>query len=212
MQPMPPDRSPIYAGFWSRFAGWLIDVVVIYAVQFALSFAFGLLLGLNAAFTGGRPETGWFWWLFAITSIAGAWVYRAAAHSAYGRTVGQHVLGLRVVTADGGRPSFGRATGRFFASWLSIVLYLGYLSSLLHPRRNTLHDSLAGTHVVRGAEFDHWRAAALLPPPAPYAPPRPALRAVHSLSDWVPPAPPEVTVEARDLGMSLAIAPRAPGA
>lgn len=208
MPPLPPDRSPIYAGFWSRFAGWIIDLIVIYAIQFAIGFAFGLVLGLNAAFTGARPDGEWFWWFLGITSLVGAWIYRAAGQSAYGRTVGQHVMGLRVVTADGGHPTFGRATGRFFASWLSIVLYLGYLSSLLHPRRNTLHDSIAGTHVVRGDEFDHWRAAALLPPPAPFTPPRPAVRAGHSLSDWVPPAPPEVTVEARDLGMSLAIRPR----
>jgi len=211
MQPMPPDRSPIYAGFWSRFAGWVIDTIVVFAIQFAIGFAFGFMMGLNAVFTGGRPENGSFWWFFAVTSVVGAWVYRAAAHSAYGRTVGQLVMGLRVVTADGGRPSFGRATGRYFASWLSEVLFLGYLAAPLHPRRNTLHDSISGTHVVRGDEFDHWRAAALLPAPAPFRPARPAIRPGHSLSDWVPPAPPEVTVEARDLGMSLAIRPRPGG-
>jgi uncharacterized RDD family membrane protein YckC len=69
----------------------------------------------------------------------------------YGGTPGKRILGLRVVTADGGDISWGRAIGRFFGEWVSgmIPLWIGYLIAGFDPERRTVHDHIAGTRVIK---------------------------------------------------------------
>jgi uncharacterized RDD family membrane protein YckC len=67
-----------------------------------------------------------------------------------GGTLGMQVMGLRAVTVTGHPVSFGRALGRFFAVMLTVLtLGIGYLMQLYTRRRQTLHDLIAGTVVVR---------------------------------------------------------------
>jgi uncharacterized RDD family membrane protein YckC len=55
-----------------------------------------------------------------------------------------------VTGLDGGRISFGRATGRYFGKILSgMILMVGYLMAGFTDRKQALHDMLAGTLVVR---------------------------------------------------------------
>lgn len=64
-------------------------------------------------------------------------------------TPGKQWLGLRVCTLDGQRPSLGRTVLRFVAgslSWLS--LNLGHALAAWTPRKQALHDLIAGTVVV----------------------------------------------------------------
>jgi uncharacterized RDD family membrane protein YckC len=59
-------------------------------------------------------------------------------------------LGIRVTDLDGGRISFGRATGRYFGKILSgLILGIGFLMAAFTERKQALHDLLAGTLVVR---------------------------------------------------------------
>ena len=65
-------------------------------------------------------------------------------------TPGKRALGLRVVDARGGRIGLARAALRHLAgtlSWLS--LNLGHLLAAVPPRRQALHDRLAGTRVLQ---------------------------------------------------------------
>lgn len=48
------------------------------------------------------------------------------------------------------RLTFGKASGRFFASLLSNSLCIGYLIMLGNERKQTLHDQMAGTLILRG--------------------------------------------------------------
>jgi uncharacterized RDD family membrane protein YckC len=65
-------------------------------------------------------------------------------------TYGQHLLGLKVVGKDGGRISFNRACGRYFASLASsIFLKLGFIVALFTASRQTLHDLMAETTVLK---------------------------------------------------------------
>lgn len=82
--------------------------------------------------------------LLALAWFAG---FEASARQA---TPGKRALGLRVVDARGGRIGPGRAALRHLAgtlSWLS--LNLGHLLAALPPRRQALHDRLAGTRVLQ---------------------------------------------------------------
>jgi uncharacterized RDD family membrane protein YckC len=83
--------------------------------------------------------------VFAITTGL-TWLYCALLESSRWRgTLGQQLLGMRIGDGRARRISFGRATGRYFAAYLSVVLCgLGYLFNLWTPRRQTLHDMVAG--------------------------------------------------------------------
>ena len=57
---------------------------------------------------------------------------------------------IKVVNLEGQTISFGRATGRYFASYLSgFIFFLGYLIQLCNQRRQTLHDIIVKTIVVK---------------------------------------------------------------
>jgi len=69
-----------------------------------------------------------------------------------GQTWGRRIVGVRVVkVSDGSAPGFGRALGRtLFAGIISAnVFYLGYLWMIWDAERQTWHDKVAGTRVVR---------------------------------------------------------------
>jgi uncharacterized RDD family membrane protein YckC len=58
-------------------------------------------------------------------------------------------LKVHVVTADGGRVSYARALGRYFAKLLSaFTLLIGYIIAAFDPERRALHDRICNTRVV----------------------------------------------------------------
>jgi uncharacterized RDD family membrane protein YckC len=64
-------------------------------------------------------------------------------------TIGKLAVGLRVTDLQGQRISFGRATGRFFAKWLSgAILLIGYLMAGFTEKKQALHDRIAGCLVL----------------------------------------------------------------
>ena len=66
-----------------------------------------------------------------------------------GTTPGKRVLGLRVVSRDGGRPGVGRALAHSTLRVVSLALLaMGHLWQLADPARRTLYDRLAGVWVV----------------------------------------------------------------
>jgi uncharacterized RDD family membrane protein YckC len=79
------------------------------------------------------------------------WLYFSLLESsAWQATLGKKALGLEVTDLDGNRISFGRATGRFFAKFISsIILGVGYIMAGFTEKKQALHDILAGTLVIR---------------------------------------------------------------
>ncbi len=70
-----------------------------------------------------------------------------------GRTAGRWIFGIRVVKLDGTPlglwDSFGRAGG-YSASFAT--LGLGFLEAFWHPNRQTVHDRVSSTVVIRGRQ------------------------------------------------------------
>jgi uncharacterized RDD family membrane protein YckC len=142
-----------YGGFWLRFVAWFIDCLVVNAGSFIISFVAGACIGALMA-TNGAP-------LPQIRAVGGMvgftlgiiiwWLYYAMMESsAKQATLGKMALGLRVTDLDGGRISFGRASGRLFAKMLSGIIFLiGYMMAGWTARKQALHDLLANTLVVR---------------------------------------------------------------
>ncbi|WP_446728107.1 RDD family protein [Peribacillus sp. TH14] len=51
---------------------------------------------------------------------------------------------------NGGRIGFGRATGRYFATIISgMIFYIGYIMAGFTSKKQALHDMIAGTVVVK---------------------------------------------------------------
>jgi uncharacterized RDD family membrane protein YckC len=67
----------------------------------------------------------------------------------YGATLGKMACGLRVITAEGGKISYARATGRVFAEMLSgMICYIGYIMVGFDVQKRALHDHICNTRVI----------------------------------------------------------------
>ena len=113
-----------------RLLAWFIDAIILSAATgFVIAATFGL--GFVAIFVGG--------WLYEAFMTSSPWQ----------ATVGKRVLGIVVTDMEGRRLSFGRATGRHFAKWLSsMALGIGYIMAAFTEKKQGLHDFVAGTVVV----------------------------------------------------------------
>ena len=135
-----------YAGFASRFAAFVADLVVLTGIFMlvlaAVNFAASILTGKSIDFN--RSDT----WV-VIGYFAWGFIYFAYFWGLNGRTAGGALFGLQVLTDDGGDVSGRRAIGRTLAFPLSfLILGLGFLGILLGDQRRALHDVVAGTVVV----------------------------------------------------------------
>lgn len=79
------------------------------------------------------------------------WLYFALMQSSNQQaTVGQSVMKIRVLDCAGEKVTFGQASGRYFAGLLSaMTMLIGYLMFFWTDKKQTLHDNLADTIVVR---------------------------------------------------------------
>lgn len=122
-----------YAGFWRRVAASFIDGIVMMIPGFLIGLVFGpggtnLALGVLLGFLY-KP--------FFESSIMSA-------------TPGKAVMGMVVVSEAGNQITFKQASIRFFTSYLSgVIAGIGYLMQPFTQRKQTLHDMIAETVVVR---------------------------------------------------------------
>ena len=158
--PLPDSYAPFYVGFRERLAAFLIDF-------FFLSFIEAVTVGLLALIVLGRTRAeaaDFLSWLglygpFVCLGLLVFMVYNIVGWSAYGRTIGKKLMGMRVVRADGSVPGFGRALVRMLGYFFSAAIaFLGFALIALDLRRQGLHDKLAETYVVPDAPT--------VPPPA----------------------------------------------
>jgi uncharacterized RDD family membrane protein YckC len=165
-------QRPPYAGFGSRLGGWLIDGLIM--ALFFIPAVVALLAGpteikacsvdssgnvtigeeLNALCeqpTGGTVAVAV---LLGLAGLVGVVVYQAKTLGGpLGATIGMRTVGIRAVDANTGGPiGAGRAIGRFLfggiiSGWF---FYLGYWWMLWDDRKQTWHDKVVSTVVVKG--------------------------------------------------------------
>jgi uncharacterized RDD family membrane protein YckC len=129
-----------YAGFWLRLVAYLIDVIVVYiGTQIIVSV---LLLGMAA----DKATV-----VSSLVGIVATWLYFALMESSVPQaTLGKMCLSLKTTDVHGERLTFARATGRYFAKYLSsLTLGVGYIMAGFTQKKQALHDIIAGTLVVR---------------------------------------------------------------
>jgi uncharacterized RDD family membrane protein YckC len=155
LQPRYLPTNVAFAGFWLRFVAWIIDAIFLGVLSGILLVPFGgfrlhhLLSGHPLSpeefFGGGGVVHGWF-----VVQLL-HWIYYALLESSiWQATLGKKALGLEVTDMYGQRVSFGRATGRFAARYLSIMTFgIGFILAGITAKKQALHDMIAGTLVIR---------------------------------------------------------------
>jgi uncharacterized RDD family membrane protein YckC len=149
--------EPAYAGFWIRFLALILDGIVLSLVVQPLTllagpgFEFettentaGEIQSFSSNFDGSD---------FAIAALIGMAIYVAyftIAIGRWGQTIGALAVSIKVVHPDGSLLSYGASLLRYVGSWVSgIILWIGYLMMIWDGRKQTLHDKMAGSVVIK---------------------------------------------------------------
>ena len=145
----------LHAGFWRRFAAYVIDMLILGAAAFVLYMLFVFVVIVPAAASGGRhvndAAVGASMLLFWLAFIVAQWLYFALCESsAWQATPGKMALNLCVTDTYGRRIGFGQATGRYFGKILSSFIFdIGFMMAGWTARKQALHDLMASCCVVR---------------------------------------------------------------
>lgn len=126
------EEPVVYASFGQRLGAAIIDAIVLSV----LNVLFVLFLSSPLA---------------NVLSLASGWLYFAIMESGADQaTIGKRALGLKVTGTSGERITFGQASARYFGKFLSsLILLIGYLMMLWDDKKQTLHDKIANTLVVK---------------------------------------------------------------
>ena len=132
------EQPIIYATFWERFAAAFIDGIIVGAFIAMLTFLFsGEFMKPSLEISGLRLLIGVFYSAILNSSPKQA-------------TWGKQAMNIKVSNLEGGRISFLNAVGRFFATYISMItLLIGYFMMLWDDKKQTLHDKIASTLVVK---------------------------------------------------------------
>jgi uncharacterized RDD family membrane protein YckC len=126
-----------YAGVGSRFIALLIDGIILGIIGSVI----GLIVDGDPASANGTTS---------LLSIVISAAYFIGMIGSTGMTLGGRVLGVKVVDANGQQPSYGTAAIRWIGSYVSaIILLIGYLMAFWDSKKQTLHDKIASTYVVK---------------------------------------------------------------
>jgi uncharacterized RDD family membrane protein YckC len=128
----------------NRGAALVIDGILLF-------FGYLLIGGLTALGRDGGPHRG----VAGMVAVVVTALYFGVAHARYGQTVGKRLLGIRVVSLEDPAAllGYGRAFGRWLmawlAGWLVVPAVVDYLWPIWDERKQTLHDKIARSVVVR---------------------------------------------------------------
>jgi uncharacterized RDD family membrane protein YckC len=139
----PEYLQPVeYAGFWLRFFAWFIDICLLAFIKISLA-GWDYVTGL------GKSDK--IYWGLDIAIFLMYWIYFCLFEcSRLQATIGKMAVGIIVIDCRGKRISFARATGRFFAKFLStLILMIGFFMAAFTAKKQALHDMLADTLVVK---------------------------------------------------------------
>lgn len=142
---------------WRRFFAFVVDALALWLIVFVggwiamgfliLSAKFAEYHGLAVNDTVLMCEV----MAFFLALLGIAVLYFAIPEgSRYGASLGKRLFSIQVVGLDGRRISRWRSAYRTLIKFVSLILWgIGAVWLLCNPRRQALHDQLAGTRVIR---------------------------------------------------------------
>ncbi|MBE3578965.1 MAG: RDD family protein [Caldanaerobacter subterraneus] len=136
-----------YAGFWRRAAAFLLDNVVL--------FLLGIVLGATAYLFFDGVDENILDIFLSILGIVISWLYFTILESSeLQATIGKRIMKTKVVDMNGNRISFGKANIRYWSKLISaVVLLIGYIMIAFTPKKQGLHDMIAGTLVIKDTQI-----------------------------------------------------------
>ncbi len=152
-EPVRLDETTAYAGLITRTVAFVLDALIINGLVAIATGAFAIVASVLFSDPSLNPS--------GIAAGAAAWAlwsvgYFVVGWSVGGQTIGDAVMGIRVVSARDGRPLRPcRAIARFVALSLGTIPLLAGLWILLWDRqRRAFHDRVVRSVVVRVPPVD----------------------------------------------------------
>lgn len=137
------------AGLGSRAAAMIIDQLIVMVANLTLILTM-ILATSNNLFV--LMESGWVAAFFLITIFIINWGYFfAAEYFISGKTIGKHIIGIRVIQENGHSITLLSALIRNLLriiDTLPVSYFLGMILVFFHPKHKRLGDMAAGTVVV----------------------------------------------------------------
>ncbi len=134
----------MYAGFWIRWIGAVLDTMVLIVLTYFVQFVTGPIIYWNA---DGTFEINF--WCIALGTVIG-WIYFSVTTYYFGATIGKMLVGIRVKSEDMNRAKFRNVIIRETIGKMisGITFFVGFLMTGFSPRKQALHDKIAKTVVV----------------------------------------------------------------
>jgi uncharacterized RDD family membrane protein YckC len=121
-------------GFWRRVGAYLIDVIVLIVIQ--------IVVGI--VFQGDQATAAGLNLVIGLVYLVAFWTYWN------GQTVGNKVLGIRVVKTDGSPVTLTTAIIRYVGLLIaSLPLLIGIIWVAFDANKQGWHDKIASTYVVK---------------------------------------------------------------
>ena len=142
-----------YAGFWRRFAAYIIDSLVLIVGGAVIGGVLGFVMGSVLGASGTDIDT-----LKSLTQEVGLvvglvlnWLYFTLFEASTSQaTLGKSALGIVVTDESGQRISLGKANARYWSKIVSaIILGIGFLMAGFTEKKQGLHDMMSNCLVVR---------------------------------------------------------------
>ena len=153
---------PNYAQWGDRALGYLIDIGLGVGVMIVLFIIFGILAAIGAGIGGSDDVAGGIVCIgISISALAmfGLGFYnKVYLVSKRGFSIGQGIMHLKVVDANGNTPTTGALVLRLlvqfglpYVPFGAIVSLVDHLFPLWDEKKQTIHDKAASTYVIKTA-------------------------------------------------------------
>ena len=135
------DEVYSLAGFFPRAAAFVIDLVIVALIAYAT-----LQLSFMVAGGGGTRGMNYLYpVLFLLAST-----YFIFLHALGGKTIGKMLMGIKLISDEGGDVGIWDAFLRWFGYFISAAVMLaGFFWAIFDSEGQTWHDKIAGTYVVK---------------------------------------------------------------
>jgi uncharacterized RDD family membrane protein YckC len=140
-------RTVTFIGFSRRTIAALIDFLFITFIGFLVSFLLGFLGLFVSMFTA--EESQYLQGIIALSFLLVSVLYYLISWTRSGSTMGQMVVGARVVGTDGAKLRWGKAILRYLGYLVSALVFaLGFVWVIFDQKRQGWHDKIAKTYVI----------------------------------------------------------------
>jgi uncharacterized RDD family membrane protein YckC len=172
------SQNTRFAGFWARFRAHFIDIIAMFVAVELIWTLTDIIESITLSFllnkrliNDSNPKhlSNVRYWSMAF--VVGWTYFSALPSSAWRATFGQKLWCLKITNRHGNRVSFSRATVKYFAEFLYVLIFyfvlsnslgsnriifliflllflVGYATVLWTGRKRSLFDMIAGTQVI----------------------------------------------------------------